>query len=164
MYVNDYWGRDITYETSHEGIERTVTMDSSTKGGTIYLNSGEQFSSTDNSTWQLYIYADEELMYTINMVFETKNEEILINVEEKGLDNNSGWKIAIFGVLILTSSMIGWMFNKSGDEGVETFFVGSFVSAMAVTSFGWLALMGAVNYTGRIIKKRIVTGKHPSYH
>lgn len=154
MFIYDYYERDLVYSTSYEGINRTISLDSVTKSGIISLASGEQFSSTDNSTWYLYIWADDSLIYTISVSFNQEAQEVILDVVGEGLDSNDAWKVVVFFGLILSSILMGLLFRTpDGEAGVHTFFVGGFISSLAVAGFGWLTIMGVFHYLGKLVKK-----------
>lgn len=156
MFIYDYEGRALKYSTNYEGINRSITLDGTTKSGIISLASGQQFSSSNNATWYIYIWADDVLTYTIAVNFNQETTEIIFNVDDLGLDSNDAWKVVVFLGLILTSSLMGILFRTpEGDAGVHTFFIGGFVSSLAVAGMGWLTITGVFHYLGKLIKKWI---------
>lgn len=155
MFIYDYYGRELKYRTSYEGINHTITMDDTTKTGVVSLVSGTQFSSTVNSTWILYLYVDGIHTYEISFAFNSKPQEVIFDVEELGLKDSNAWRAIVFFLIVTLSSIIGLAFGSGAGEdvSVHAFFIGSFIATLMVSGMGWLALTGGFFYFGKMVKK-----------
>lgn len=156
FFIYDFYDRNIKYQTSYEGTNHTVTLDGTTKSGIIDLVSGTQFSSTDNSTWYIYVFVSDKLTYTITMNYNSNTADVIIDTSAEGLDTNEWWKVIAFFMLIFLSSIVALFFKTpDGDSGVHTFMIGGFIIGIAVPLMGWLAVIGTYFYLSKLIKQWI---------
>ena len=154
MFVYDSYLREIKYSTSYEGVNYSISLDGTTRSGVISLLSGEQFSSTDNSTWHLYLWVDNALAYDMLIAYNYKPQEVILDIDLESLADSSAWKVVVFIMIIGASCLIGLLFRTGDDDaGLHTFFIGGFIATLMVNGLGWLALTGGIFYLGKIVKR-----------
>lgn len=156
LFVSDDYDRNLQYQTSFEGINRTITLDDTTHQGIISLISGQQFNNNANNSFYLYIFSNNNLTYNISINFQTFNTTTIIDTENLNLQNKLSWRVLIFAFLIIICFLLSALIETAErDIGLHTFMIGSIFLPIATNGLGWMAFIGATFYLGKGVKKWI---------
>lgn len=151
LYITDNWKRNIFYNTNYSGINRTISLNS-VGMGVVELKSNRDFSSSSNDSILVNIYLDNNLTYSINIpYYQTENKLI---IDTSALSESKYFRASILFSLILTSTILGLLFNTSeNDLSLHLFMGGCVVLPVLVSGLGYLSVVGITFYLGRILKR-----------